>query len=350
MKNTKKILSVIMAALLVATGALMASCEKKEDGGAYKLPIVCGEIGMNDTCGVATYGVDYYNLGVKAGDMAADILLDGADVSAMPVATDPNPALSVNKTVADEIGFTIPESVLAKAGDGASSMNVERQNDAIVSDGADFTVGILQLVQHVALDKSNEGFVDELSVRMKEAGKTVNILSENAAGDQSNNTTIATTFVSKKVDLIYAIATSSAQAAASATTEIPVLFCAVTDPVSAGLVDSMDVPGGNVSGVSDINPVSDQIDLIAELLGKDDIKIGLLYTSAEANSVFQIELAKKECEAKGYKYEVKGIGDINDIEAAFISLGAAGVDAVYIPTDNVLANGAANIHSVNIGG
>lgn len=350
MKKSRKITALAVAALLVISSVLMTACGSEKESGAYKLPIVCGETGMNTACGIATYGVDYYNLGVKAGDMAADILLGGADVSAMPVATDPNPSLSINEKVANELGFTIPETIKAKASSGSATLEVERAADAIVESDADFTIGIIQLMQHVALDQANVGFIDELSVKMKEAGKTVAILNENAAGDQSNNTTIATTFVSKGVDLIYAIATSSAQAAASATTEIPVLFNAVTDPVSSGLVNSMDIPGGNVTGVSDINPVADQIDLIAELLGKEDIKIGLLYTSAEANSVFQIDLAKKECDAKGYKYEVKGLGDINDIEAAFIALGAAGVDAVYVPTDNVLANGAATIHSVNIGG
>ena len=373
MKNTKKLVAVLMAVILMLGAVSLASCGKtetgenenkttdtlpagddgkdNEDGKATSaLPIVCGETGMNSVCGVATYGVDYYNLGVKAGDMAADILLDGADVSAMPVQTDPNPALSVSQSVADEIGFKVPDTVLEKASGGSSTLSVERVDSAIVSKDGDFTVGILQLVQHVALDLSNKGFQDQLSARMAAAGKTVTILDENAAGDQANNTTIAETFVSKKVDLIYTIATSSSQAAAAATTEIPVLFCAVTDPVSAGLVDSMDVPGGNVSGVSDINPVADQIDLIAELLGKEDIKIGLLYTSSEANSVFQIDLAKKECDAKGYAYEVKGIGDINDIEAAFVALRAAGVDAIYIPTDNVLANGASNIHSINLEG
>lgn len=352
MRASKKITAIIMAALLVLSGALMTACGGETDGGAYKLPIVCGETGMNDACGVATYGVNYYNLGIKAGDMAADILLDGADVSTMAVATDPNPSLTINEKVAEEIGFTVPEELKAKASSGEDSgaSTVARADDAIVDGDADFTVGIIQLMQHVALDQANTGFIDELSVRMQAAGKTICVLNENAAGDQSNNTTIATTFVSKGVDLIYAIATSSAQAAASATSEIPILFNAVTEPVSAGLVDSMEIPGGNVSGVSDINPVEAQIDLIAELLGKDDIKIGLLYTSAEVNSVYQIDLAKKECEAKGYKYEVKGLGDINDIEAAFIALGAAGVDAIYVPTDNVLANGAATIHSINIGG
>lgn len=353
MKNSRKVLSIIMAALMLVSTLAFASCgDTADEGAAYNLPIVCGETGMNDTCGIATYGVNYYNLGVAAGDMAADILLEGADISTMPVQLDPAPALSVNTALATEIGFTVPESVSSRAGEGDTTIAVTPVAEAIVAEGGDFTVGILQLVQHVALDQSNKGFQDQLSVRMSEAGKTVTILDQNAAGDQSNNVTISDSFVSQGVDLIYTIATSSAQAAAAATEEskTPVLFCAVTDPVSAGLVASMDVPGGNVSGVSDINPVADQIDLIGELLGKDDITIGLLYTSAETNSVFQIELAKAECEAKGYKFVDKGIGDINDIEAAFTALAAAGVDAIYVPTDNTLANGAANIHSINIGG
>ena len=315
-----------------------------------KLPIVCGETGMNDICGVATYGVNYYNLGVKAGDMAADILLNGADPATMAVQGDPNPALSINETVAADIGFTIPESVASRAS-GGETEKVTRVESAIVDSDADFTVGILQLVQHVALDQSNEGFVDQLSKRMSEAGKTVTILDKNANGDESNNVTIAENFVTQNVDLIYTIATSSSQAAVTATAEsdIPVIFNAVTDPVDAGLVASLEAPGKNVTGVSDMNPVEAQIDLIGELLGKDDIKIGFLYTSAETNSVMQVNLAKARCDEKGYTYAEKGIVDMNDIESAFAALAKEGVDAIYIPTDNVIANASALVHSANMG-
>ncbi|MBP3917955.1 MAG: ABC transporter substrate-binding protein [Clostridia bacterium] len=343
----KKVLSLTLAAMLMLSGLALTACSGSSKSNPF--PIVCGETGMNDVAGVATYGVSYYNLGVKAGDMAADILLNGATPAATPVSLDPNPALVVNNTVASEIGFTIPDSVKSNATDGSADIAVTRVDSAIAADGGDYTVGVLQLMQHVALDLTNKGFVDQLSVRMDAAGKTVTILDENAAGDQANNITIAETFVNKNVDLIYAIATSSAQAAASSTTTIPVIFNAVTDPVGAGLVASLEAPGANVTGVSDINPVAKQIDLIGELLGKEDITVGLLYTSAETNSIYQIEQAKAECDAKGYKYVEKGIGDMNDIEAAFVSLRNAGVDAVYIPTDNVLANGIANVHAVNIG-
>lgn len=359
MKNMKKSLFATVLCVLMATSFVLTSCQSQSTGtdkegkksdvkekSGYNIPIVCGETNMNELCGVATYGVNYYNLGVKAGDMAADVLLDKKDISKMPVQIDSDPALSVNDKVAKEIGFTIPEAIKAKSGTD-STKTVARATGAIVTSDADFTVGILQLAQHPALDASNKGFQDQLSVRMEKAGKKVMFLDENAAGEQANNITIAETFVNKKVNLIYTIATSSSQAAASATTEIPVIFNAVTDPVKAGLVKTLEAPGKNVSGISDINPVADQIDLIGDLLGKKDITIGLLYTSAEVNSVYQVNLAKKECDKKGYKYVVKGIGDMNDIESAFISL--KDVNAIYIPTDNVLASGASTVHSVNLG-
>lgn len=343
----KKILSLVMAVIMIISSAMaFTSCASK----APMIPIVCGETGMNDLCGIATYGVDYYSLGIKAGDMAADILLNGADPATMKVQNDPNPALSVNKTVAEAIGFTIPESVSSKA-TASGAQKVARVDSAIVSSGADYTVGILQLVQHIALDKANEGFQDQLSVRMNAAGKKVTILDKNANGDEANNITIADTFVSQNVNLIYTIATSSSQAAVTATAEnkIPVVFNAVTDPVDAGLVASLDAPGKNVTGVTDMNPVEKQIDLIAELLGKDNVKIGFLYTSAETNSVMQVNMGKTHCDSKGYTYVEKGIVDMNDIESALAALVKEGVDAIYIPTDNLLANASALVHSTNIG-
>ena len=343
----KKIVSLILTVTLFLGAALaLTAC----DSGSYKIPVVCGESGMNALCGIATYGVDYYSLGVKAGDMTADILLNGSDPAAMKVATDPNPALSVNPDIAEDIGFTIPESVSSRA-TGAQTQKVDRVSSAVVSSGADYTVGIIQLVQHVALDKANEGFQDQLSVRMNAAGKKVEILDRNANGEEANNVTIAENFVSQEVDLIYTIATSSSQAAATATqgTDIPVVFNAVTDPVDAGLVASLDAPGKNVTGVSDMNPVEKQIDLIDELLGKDDVKIGFLYTSAETNSVMQVSLAKAHCSKNNYSYVEKGIVDMNDIESAMAALAKEKVDAIYIPTDNVLANASALVHSINIG-
>ena len=121
------------------------------------------------------------------------------------------------------------------------------------------------------------------------------------------------------------------------------------DVSGEGLVQSMELPGGNVSGVSDLNPVARQIGLLGELFGRTDIKVGLLYTSAETNSVYQIGLAIEACRENGFSYVEKGIGDINDIQAAFMSLSAEGVDAIYIPTDNTLANACATLYAINTG-
>jgi ABC-type uncharacterized transport system substrate-binding protein len=346
----KKILSLILA-LALSLGVCVSFASCGEESGP--LPIVCGENGMNDICGIATYGVDYYSLGVAAGDMAADILLDGKKPSEIPVKTDPNPTLTVNKTAADELGITIPQSIIDRAGTKQNN-EVTRVESVIVESGADYTVGILQLMQHVALDQANDGFVDQLSVRFNAAGKTLTVLNKNAGGDEANNTTIVANFTSNNVDLIYTIATSSSQAAVSGTEEnqIPVIFNAVTDPVGAGLVKSMSDPSGNknVTGISDINPVDKQIELIAELLGKEEIKIGFLYTAAETNSVFQIrDLAIPYCNEKGYTYVDKGISDINDLRYAFVTLQKENVDAIYIPTDNVIANACATVHSINKG-
>ncbi len=347
--NAKKLLSVTLACAMALVGVFaFAGCQTPVTG---PLPIVCGENGMNSVCGVATYGVDYYSLGVKAGDMAADILLDGADPATMPVATDPNPALTVNEAVAEEIGFEIPQAILDRA-TGAQTTKVTRVESAIVSDGADYEVGILQLLPHVALDQANEGFQDQLSVRMNAAGKTVKIQNNNASGEDSNNMTIATTYVTQNVDLIYTIATSSSVAAMTATegTDIPVLFNAVTNPLGEGLVAAMDAPGGNVTGVSDINPVEAQLDLIAELTGKANPKIGFLYTTAETNSAFQVKtLGIPHCNKKGYSYVESGIVDITNLQSAMARLQQEGVDAIYIPTDNLLADAIATVHELNCG-
>ena len=344
----KKILSLALVCAMLLTSALaFTGCQSP----VKSLPIVCGETGMNDLCGVATYGVDYYSLGVKAGDMAADILINGADPATMPVATDPNPALSVNTELAEQIGFEIPQAILDRA-TGGQTQEVTRVESAIVSNGADYVVGILQLLPHVALDQANKGFQDQLSVRMAAAGKTVKIYDNDASGEDSNNMTIATTYVTQNVDLIYTIATSSSVAAMTATegTDIPVLFNAVTNPLGEGLVASMSAPGGNVTGVSDINPVEAQLDLIAELTGKANPKIGFLYTSAETNSVFQVKtLGIPHCESKGYTYVESGIVDITNLQSAMMKLQQAGVDAIYIPTDNLLANSVATVHELNCG-
>lgn len=213
---------------------------------------------------------------------------------------------------------------------------------------ADFTVGIVQLVDHVALDAANQGFREELTNLIKEEGKTVKYINKSAAGDISMCTDIANNFVSKRVNLMLAIATPAAQAAASTTTEIPILFTAVTNPVIAELVESWDKPNTNLSGTSDLNSVEDQIELIKELVPEVK-KIAVFYTTSEDNSVYQLDLVKNYCEENNITVVEKGITETNEFENAYNSL-PNDVEAIYIPTDNGLAKAAEYVHSVNKNG
>lgn len=197
--------------------------------------------------------------------------------------------------------------------------------------GDTYKIGVLQLVQHPALDSANEGFFAALD----EAGISYTADQQNAGGEQSNAQTIAEKLVNDKNDLIFAIATPAAQAAAAATEEIPIVLTAVTDPESSGLVESNEVPGGNITGSSDLTPVAAQIDLLTKLI-PDAKNIAILYSSAEANSAFQAEIAHSEIEAKGMTYEDYTVSSLNEIQSVLESM-IGKVDAIYIPTDNMMA-------------
>lgn len=211
---------------------------------------------------------------------------------------------------------------------------------------ADFTIGIIQLAPHTALDKANTGFVDELDKLMQEAGLTVKYKNKNANGDDNNNSTIVGTFMN--TDLIYSIATSSSQAAKIKAVEknIPVIFNAVTDPKQAKLVNEWDAPGVNVTGVSDKSPMAQQAELMGELLAGTTPVVGILYTSKEDNSIVQKDEMKAICEAKGWTVVEKGVQDVSEIQVGLTSLSAANI--IYIPTDNMLAENAETLHSANV--
>lgn len=198
------------------------------------------------------------------------------------------------------------------------------------------TVGIVQYMDHIALDASKEGFIDALKDNGYKDGENITIDLQNAQGDQSNLGSISDRFVSNKVDLVLAIATPAAQAIAGKTTEIPILATAVTDFESARLVDSNDTPGGNVSGTSDMNPIKEQIDLLIKLVPNAKT-VGVLYTSSEDNSILQANMAKKAIEAAGLKYEEVTVTNSNDVQQATQSI-VDKCDAIYIPTDNVFSS------------
>lgn len=198
-------------------------------------------------------------------------------------------------------------------------------------------VGILQYIQHPALDKANEGFVAALT----EAGVDVAIEQQNAGGEQSAAQTIANKLVNDKKDLILAIATPAAQAVAGVTSDIPVVITAVTDPAASGLVESNDAPGGNVTGSSDLTPVADQIELLTKLLPKAK-NVGILYCTAEANSKLQADMAMEALKGKGLNGIEYTVSSSNEIQTVVESM-VGKVDAIYVPTDNVIAAGMTTV-------
>lgn len=195
-----------------------------------------------------------------------------------------------------------------------------------------FEIGIIQLAEHPALDDARRGFEDGL----KELGVEANVSYQNAQGDIPATTTISDKFVQDEVDLIYAIATNAAQSAKQATSEIPILFSAVTDPVLAELVDSMENPGANVTGTSDLSPMDRQLQLFKDL-DPNAKEIGIIFNTGEPNSQVQVELAKKIAPELGLEIVDVGISNINDIPQALDSI-VSKVDGIYTITDNMVAS------------
>ncbi len=223
----------------------------------------------------------------------------------------------------------------------AAAEGTEAASEAAkADDGKTYKIGVLQLVQHAALDKSNEGFVAALD----DAGLSYEIDQQNASGEQSACQTIAEKFVNDGDDLIFAIATPAAQAASAATTEIPIVLSAVTDPAESGLVESNDAPGGNVTGTSDLTPVTEQIDLLQKLI-PDAKTVAILYCSAESNSEIQAQMARDALDAAGIAHEDYTVSNSNEIQTVVESM-IGKVDAIYAPTDNTIAAGMATVSQV----
>lgn len=209
---------------------------------------------------------------------------------------------------------------------------------------AKYTVGVCQLVQHPALDAATQGFKDAL---IKGLGSDVVIDEQNASGEATNCSTIINGFVAKNVDLILANATAPLQAAASATSTIPVLGTSITDYASALEIDGWTgTVGTNVSGTSDLAPLSEQAAMVKELFPTAK-KVGLLYCSAEANSVYQVEEMEKYLAALGLETARFSFTDTNDV-ASVAQKAADSSDVIYIPTDNTAASNTEAIANVVI--
>lgn len=200
-------------------------------------------------------------------------------------------------------------------------------------DGKTYKIGVLQLVEHDALDSANQGFVEALD----DSGITYEIDQQNAQGDQSACQTIAEKLVNDNNDLILAIATPAAQAVAGVTTEIPIIGTAITDFAASGLVEDNEAPGGNVTGTSDLTPIEAQIELLQEVLPEAKT-IGILYCSAESNSDIQLKMTKEVCAEKGLTVEEFSVSSSNEIQSV-VESAVGKVDALYSFTDNTIAAG-----------
>ena len=206
--------------------------------------------------------------------------------------------------------------------------------------GTTYKIGVLQLTEHAALDASNEGFVAALD----DAGIDYEIDQQNAQNDQSACQTIASKLVNDGDDLILAIGTPAAQAVAGATSDIPIIGTAITDFAESGLVEDNEAPGGNLTGSSDLTPVTDQIDLLEQLV-PDVQTVGLLFCTAEANSEIQIEMAEEALDEAGIGHERYTVSSSNEIQQVIESM-VGKVDAIYAPTDNTIAAGMATVAMV----
>ncbi|HEM3661938.1 TPA: ABC transporter substrate-binding protein [Streptococcus suis] len=196
-------------------------------------------------------------------------------------------------------------------------------------------VGVLQYMEHESLTAAREGFVAELEANGYKEGEKLVLDYQNAQGDQSNLQTISEQLIDGN-DIVLAIATPSAQSLATVSTETPIVFTAVTDPLSADLVESIEKPGGLLTGTSDQAPIDKQVELLGQAV-PDAKTVGILYTTSERNSEVQVEQAKELLEKAGYKVVVKGITSTNEVQDATTSL-MKDVDALFIPTDNTVAS------------
>lgn len=228
--------------------------------------------------------------------------------------------------------------LMALTGCGSSGGDTATEQEETGSEEAaeeqeTFTVGVTQFVEHPSLDAAYEGFKQALA----DAGLNVEYDFNSAAADQNNVNTIAQNLVSSNVDLIFANATPSAQGAAQATDEIPIVFTSVTDAVSAGLVPSMEEAGGNVTGVVDLHPES--IENTVNFIDKyfEGATVGIIYNPGEANSVTQIEKIQAAAEGTSLKIETRSVSTTSEVKQAADSLvGVA--DVFYIFTDNTVVS------------
>ena len=218
--------------------------------------------------------------------------------------------------------------VLAGCSNGDDGDNAGSGANGGGDDARTYSIGVTQIAAHPSLDGALDGF----KAALEDAGLDVEYDEQNAQGDQPTAISIANGFSSADHDLILAIATPTAQAAAQAITDTPILITAVTEPEAAGLVDSWESPGANLSGTSDLNPVAEQLELLTEI-APDAQTVGIVYSSGEVNSEVQVELAQEAAADLGIEIVTSAITNSGEVQQAADSLD---VDAFYVPTDNTV--------------
>ena len=219
--------------------------------------------------------------------------------------------------------------------DGDSSSGASSEGDKT------YTVGVNQFVEHPSLDSALEGF----KAALKEEGLNVEFDEQNAQGDQTNSQTIATNFVGDEVDLIFANATPSAQSSLNATTEIPIVFTSVTDPIGASLVKTFEEPGANITGTTDTHPdaIPNTVKFIDENI--DGKKVGMIYNSGEQNSIAQIDLVKEAMKGTDLEVVEASVSSSAEVKQATESL-VGKVDSLYVITDNTVVSALESVIGV----
>lgn len=234
--------------------------------------------------------------------------------------------------------FFLMAAVVFTLSSCSGSREADKNNsaDSTQNESIKKRIGIVQIVEHPSLNTIRESFINELAELGFKDGENIEIDYQNAQNDQTNLKTICQKFVNSKYDLIVAIATPSAQAAAGETRDIPVLFSACTDPVGSGLVESMEKPGGNVTGTSDAVSAQ-QIMELAKRITPDIKTIGALYNSSETNSIAVINELKEYAKDNGLTVVEATVTNSSEVQQAAQSL-ADKADAIFSPIDNTVAS------------
>lgn len=220
------------------------------------------------------------------------------------------------------------------------------ENNAGVEGEESYSIAITQIVEHASLDATRQGFLDALKDAGIEEGKNLTVDYQNAQNDPTNNLSIAQNIASGNYDLILAISTLSAQAVVEQVTDTPILFAAVTDPLDAKLVDSLEQPGGNVTGAADTNPeaITMLMDFIAEHI--PNVKtVGVVINEGEPNAVVMTDKAEEALAKHGIEVIRAMVTNTSEVKQAAESL-VGRVDAIYITLDNTVVSGVDTIIEV----